>query len=319
MSNNKVVHCLDLAEMIWVSPEECLKTFNDIQGSTLQQYIPQKTGKETTLHRFGLFCTPTNVDAVWNPPSTNDAVSLPPVIVALLGINPHVQKPATKEMPNRNIDVIRFNAFCLLFPNYYTCGVTSGMETGSEIQTGKYEKVKHRLHMDGNFAERNDWNSGGRKDDLRTRMVNVAILDWFWLPKIYYEKFNGCNGYGNLWGKLLIPKFFEDGGIVAILPVDKTGLMARMMTVDLPQNNVVGTHFMSLDETALHHPFWVSTSTVEDTSLHSATITRTNLLAYSEYLDQRKPFVFCWNTSRIHSFEEGCEWLKVNQNIKSRR
>ena len=63
------------------------------------------------------------------------------------------------------------------------------------------------------FREKRGWyrqclDGTADPETITGRGVSIFILDYFWLPRIYYEKNSAQNGYGGMWFSKLLRFFF---------------------------------------------------------------------------------------------------------------
>ena len=154
-------------------------------------------------------------------------------------------------------------------------------------------------------------------DTIIGRGVTIFILDYYWLPQIYYEQNNHPNGYGGGWFAKLIPFFFQEGGIIAVLPNDKFGMLRAMHAAAVVDGGVTeGVKWLTKKDALLCHPLYMATESITvDGALRGAGLShgggRTNATQAETYLDKQHPFCLVYNVRMCKNPEDATALMQA--------
>jgi hypothetical protein len=92
------------------------------------------------------------------------------------------------------------------------------------------------------------------------RGVEYFFLDYSLVPHIYYDprEESPPEGYGGRWFLRLLPASFDNGGLIAIIPIDNGGFLKRM-TIVSPH---ISTTYLTIQDALLCHPLFMATYAV---------------------------------------------------------
>jgi hypothetical protein len=174
-----------------------------------------------------------------------------------------------------------------------------------------FRSEKSPLALTGDIRSTSTWvapaclaKRESKVDSITARQAKVVILDYYWLQGIYFNANSNrdANGYGNLWVKKLIPLAFRNGVKVVILPNDSTGKISAMIHTDGPHlvRAGGGVSKLTLADAFLYNPLFRATQAAINTegwsnSVSSNNKSRTNALAWLNYLNPTHPFFIFYN------------------------
>jgi hypothetical protein len=142
--------------------------------------------------------------------------------------------------------------------------------------------------------------------------VRWFFLDWWWLAASRSWGYTS-NGYGKKWFTHIIPKFFDRGGEVVILPNDSQGGLEELLKdSEADVLKIAGYHFMTTQETSEYYMFvsssesaeldrrWMSESVGVRRAKAGTTATKHHL----DLLNRSRPFLVVWNKKVISNVQE---------------
>lgn len=185
------------------------------------------------------------------------------------------------------------------------------------------DNTAESLHAD--LRNENSWHhvktsregGGVDTDTITGRGANIFALDYFWLQEQYLmeSRYVTRCGYGVTWLSHLIPLFFRNGGVIALLPNDKSGRILAMHEAATPSNYNI--ELLTEQQAMIYHPLYYGTESITnftDGTLRGVSKThgedRTNASSVRDYLNTSSPFFLVYNTSVYNSAQEACEYLK---------
>ena len=150
-------------------------------------------------------------------------------------------------------------------------------------------------------------------DSIPGRGVRYFFLDYYWLPHIYYDarEHQNVHGYGGRWFSDLLPAFFLNGGLIAILPNDNGGFLMRMHA----SSPDIAIMLLTSEEALLYHPLYLATHTLtRDGALEGVGENcgryRTNESSVRQWLNKDHPFCLAFNRAEFKFAHLACESLR---------
>jgi len=169
------------------------------------------------------------------------------------------------------------------------------------------------------------YSSNPEVDTIARRRVDLLIVDYYWLPRIYLDPREQVGlGYGGYWFAK-VSRFFERGGCLALLPNDSSG----MLDADAQQaganvdSDCLNFGRLSKNDARQLHPLFTATEDItvpSDVWIEGELLgmvgsgkdkARTNPAAIRQWLNTDWPFYLLYNPRVWGSFHDACVGLML--------